>query len=82
MVCVGSCSMCKAGAIRSSHTETERAYERVTFVPGPEQETAIVRRIFREFADEHRSVNAIADRLNEEGVRYLRGCRANQNWQS
>jgi len=49
------------------------ANERVTFGPGPEQEAAIVRRIFREFADEHRSVNAIAERLNEDGVPYLRG---------
>lgn len=48
------------------------ADERVTFVPGPPEEVAIVQRIFREFADEHHSLNAIADRLNAEGVPYLR----------
>lgn len=49
------------------------ANEHVTFIPGPPHEVAIVERIFREFADEHRSVDSIADRLNSEGIPYLRG---------
>ncbi|HKW16418.1 MAG TPA: recombinase family protein [Terriglobales bacterium] len=49
--------------------------ERVTFVPGPPTEVAIVNRIFREFADERRSVNSIAARFNSEGIAYLRGAR-------
>jgi len=32
--------------------------DRVTLVPGPAQEVAIVERIFREFADEHKSLTA------------------------
>lgn len=47
--------------------------ERVTLVPGPPEEVAIIRRIFREFANEGRSVNTIAARLNAEGIPYLRG---------
>lgn len=49
------------------------ANEHVTFIPGPSYEVAIVERIFREFADEHRSTNKIAARLNSEGIPYLRG---------
>jgi DNA invertase Pin-like site-specific DNA recombinase len=47
------------------------ANEHVTFVRGPANEVAIVQRIFREFADERRSVNAIASRLNQDGIPYL-----------
>lgn len=49
------------------------ADEHVTLAPGPAEEVAIIRRIFREFADDCKSVNAIAARLNEEGIPYLRG---------
>jgi DNA invertase Pin-like site-specific DNA recombinase len=49
------------------------ANEHVTFVPGPPEEVAIVERIFREFADERRSPECIAARLNREGIPYLRG---------
>ncbi len=49
--------------------------ERVTFVPGPSEEVSVIRRIFREFADERRSVNAIAAHLNEEGIPYALGAR-------
>ena len=49
------------------------ANEHVIFIPGPPEEVDIVRRIFREFADEHRSPNSIAARLNREGIPYLRG---------
>jgi DNA invertase Pin-like site-specific DNA recombinase len=49
------------------------ANEHVIFVPGAAEEIAVVRRIFREFADVRRSVNSIADALNREGVPYLRG---------
>ena len=46
------------------------ATERVTLVPGPAEEIAIVKRIFCEFADEARSMNSIAERLNSEGIPY------------
>jgi DNA invertase Pin-like site-specific DNA recombinase len=49
------------------------ANEHVIFVPGSAEETAIIQRIFREFADERHSVNLIADCLNQEGIPYLRG---------
>jgi DNA invertase Pin-like site-specific DNA recombinase len=49
--------------------------ERVTFVPGPREEISIIRRIFREFADERRSVNEIAAHLNEQGIPYVLGAR-------
>jgi DNA invertase Pin-like site-specific DNA recombinase len=49
------------------------ADERVTFVPGPEKEIAIVRRIFHEFGNEGHTVSSIADCLNKDGVPYLRG---------
>ena len=52
------------------------ADEHVTFVPGPRHEVRIVRRIFKEFADEQRSVNAIAFRLNEERIPYTH----NKTW--
>lgn len=49
------------------------ANEHVTFIPGPPEEIAIVNRIFREFADEHRSPDWIVARLNREGIPFLRG---------
>jgi hypothetical protein len=49
------------------------ASEHVILVPGPAEEVAAVRRIFREFADELRNVDSIAERLNRDGVRYHRG---------
>jgi DNA invertase Pin-like site-specific DNA recombinase len=49
------------------------ANEHVRFIPGPPEEIAIVNRIFREFADEHRNPNVIAARFNREGIPYLRG---------
>jgi DNA invertase Pin-like site-specific DNA recombinase len=48
------------------------ANERVTFVPGSQEEIALIVRIFREFADERRSPNSIAARLNRDGITYLR----------
>lgn len=47
--------------------------ERVTFISGPKDELAIVKRIFQEFAEQRLSVNAIAARLNSEGIPYTRG---------
>lgn len=47
--------------------------ERVTLVPGPPHEVAIVRRIFREFIEEHRSMNRIARTLNSDGIPYKNG---------
>ncbi len=44
------------------------ANERVILVPGPGSEVAIVQRIFREFAEHHRSLRSIAMRLNQEQV--------------
>ncbi|WP_181183070.1 recombinase family protein [Mesorhizobium sp. B3-2-1] len=42
--------------------------DRVVFVPGPGEEIGIVRRIFRMFVDQRRSMSSIAKKLNEEGV--------------
>ena len=52
------------------------ANERVTFVPGSQEEIALIVRIFREFADERRSPNSIAARLNRDGITYLRDHRS------
>jgi DNA invertase Pin-like site-specific DNA recombinase len=49
------------------------ANEHVTFVSGPAEEISIVQRIFREFADERRSVNSIAAGLNADCIPYLHG---------
>ncbi len=49
------------------------ATERVILVPGPADEVAVVRQIFSEFANEHRSLRSIAKRLNQEGRFYLNG---------
>jgi DNA invertase Pin-like site-specific DNA recombinase len=47
--------------------------DRVILVPGPGEEVAIVERIFREFADGHKSLTAIAKGLNAEGIRFVTG---------
>lgn len=47
--------------------------ERVILVPGPANEVRIVQRIFREYADEKRSLTRIANRLNEEAVPFVQG---------
>ena len=47
------------------------ATERVILVPGPKEEVAIVQRIFREYADENRSLTKIADGLNEDGIAFV-----------
>ena len=49
------------------------ATERVVLVPGPSAEVAVVRRVFHEFVEEHRSLRSIATRLNSEGVPFLHG---------
>jgi DNA invertase Pin-like site-specific DNA recombinase len=49
------------------------ATERVVLVPGPSEEIAVVKRIFREFAEEHRSLRSIATRLNKERIPFLDG---------
>lgn len=49
------------------------ATERVILVPGPKEEVAIVQRIFREYADENRSLTKIAERLNKEGIVFVNG---------
>jgi DNA invertase Pin-like site-specific DNA recombinase len=49
------------------------ADEHVTFIPGPSEEIETVRRIFREFADEQRNPNAIAARLNRDGIPFVQG---------
>ncbi len=53
--------------------------ERVILVPGPPEETSTVRRIFHEFANEHRSLRSIAIRLNQSGIPFLRGAKWNAN---
>ena len=47
--------------------------DRVILVPGPENEIAVVRRIFREFAYRGRSPNSIAQRLNRANLSYFGG---------
>ncbi len=42
--------------------------DRVVLVPGPSDEVAMVREIYRQFVDERRSERQIADWLNAEGV--------------
>ncbi|MES2343664.1 MAG: recombinase family protein [Pseudomonadota bacterium] len=42
--------------------------ERTTLIPGPPEEVAIVRQIYREFVREHRSYTGIARLLNENSV--------------
>jgi len=49
------------------------ATERVILVPGPEEEIVIVQRIFREYADENRSLTQIARRLNQEKIPFIHG---------
>jgi hypothetical protein len=49
------------------------AAERVILVPGPKEEVAIVQRIFREYADENRTLTKIAGRLNREGIPFVQG---------
>jgi DNA invertase Pin-like site-specific DNA recombinase len=45
--------------------------ERVVIIPGPVEEVAVVKRIFTEFAIEHRSMKSIAKSLNREGIPYF-----------
>jgi DNA invertase Pin-like site-specific DNA recombinase len=47
--------------------------DRVILVPGPPEEVALVERIFREFADGHKSLTAIAKGLNAEGIEFVTG---------
>lgn len=47
--------------------------DRVIYVPGPDEELETVRRIFRMFVTERRSIPAIAKQLNAEGVIGARG---------
>jgi DNA invertase Pin-like site-specific DNA recombinase len=49
------------------------ANERVILVPGPADEVAVVRRIFREFTEERRSLRLIASRLNDERIPFKNG---------
>lgn len=55
------------------------ANERVILVPGPREESSTVRRIFHEFAVEHRSLRSIAVRLNRDGIPFLGGAQWNAN---
>jgi DNA invertase Pin-like site-specific DNA recombinase len=47
------------------------ATERVILVPGPKREVIVVQRIFREYADENRSLTEIATRLNKENIPFV-----------
>jgi len=47
--------------------------DRVTFVPGPEEEIAVVRWIFQTFVDERIGHTELARRLNERGILSLSG---------
>ncbi|MGT2465182.1 recombinase family protein [Mesorhizobium atlanticum] len=48
--------------------------DRVIYVPGPPEELKIVRRIFRMFVDQRRSIRSIARILNDERVPSTDGC--------
>ena len=43
--------------------------DRVILVPGPEEEIAVVRRIYRAFVEESVTEKEISDRLNREGIK-------------
>jgi DNA invertase Pin-like site-specific DNA recombinase len=47
--------------------------EHVILVPGAAEEIAIVKRVFHEWSNEYRSLRAIAERLNHDGVSYRTG---------
>ncbi len=47
--------------------------DRVILVPGPDEEIAVVRRVYRMFLDEGRTEREIAGALNADGVRTDRG---------
>lgn len=49
--------------------------DRVTLVPGPPHEVAIVERIFREFADQGKPLKAIAENLNRDRIPFVTGNR-------
>jgi DNA invertase Pin-like site-specific DNA recombinase len=49
------------------------AQERVILVPGPKKEIVVVQRIFREYADENRSLTKIAERLNKAKIPFVQG---------
>ena len=49
------------------------AAERVILVPGPKKEVLQIQRIFREYADENRSLTKIAERLNRERIPFVQG---------
>jgi DNA invertase Pin-like site-specific DNA recombinase len=49
--------------------------EHVIFVPGPEEEVAVIRRIFHEYVYERHSPKTIAASLNREGIPFLQGRR-------
>ena len=49
------------------------ATERVILVPGPKKEVLVVQRIFREYADENRTLTEIARRLNKEQISFVQG---------
>ena len=47
--------------------------DRVTLVPGAPEEVATVERIFREFADGGKTLKAIAEDLNRDGIPFVTG---------
>lgn len=49
------------------------ATERVVLVPGPPEEVATIKRIFREFVNEGRNVSYIARGLNRDAIPFLNG---------
>ena len=53
---------------------------RVTFVPGPKHEVALVNRIFRLFGKRGWTLQRIANRLNHEGIRNPLALALDQRW--
>ena len=47
--------------------------DRVVLVPGPAKEVELVHEIYRQFVEEHKSISAITDELNQRGVANERG---------
>ncbi len=54
------------------------ADEHVILIPGPQEEVAIVKRIFQEFVYERQSTKSITANLNREGIPFLRGGKWNR----
>jgi DNA invertase Pin-like site-specific DNA recombinase len=69
----------KPKQILSSGEYKSLTTEHVIFVPGPPNETAVVRRIFDEFANRRRTLRQIAKGLNDDAISYIERVNWNAN---